>query len=138
MKELEDVFKARFDEMYKELKNEPKIKVEKQNLHIEDRKLIKLKDGYVFNIRDDFDHLVTGCPTCGLDDEYITNITFDIITNDNRDICANIFKCGYWRFEITVSDILILLLNNTDEMKEVCCEEFEQWLLDKLIYSKEE
>lgn len=102
------------------------------------KKLIQLKDGYVFNIRDDFDHLVSGCPTCGLDDEYITDITFDIITNDDRTISANILQYGYWKFEVTVSDILILLLNNTEEIKGIHCEEFEQWLLDKLIYHKED
>lgn len=139
MNNLENIFKARLDEMSEEFKNESKksCEVKIQTSHVQYRKLIQLKDGYVFNVRDDFDHLVTGCPTCGLDDEYITDITFDMITNDDRIIYANVKEIGYWRFEITISDILILLLSNIEEMKEVRCEEFEQYLLDKLIYNKE-
>ena len=35
------------------------------------KKLLELKDSYIYDIEDEFDRYVTGCPTCGLDDEYI-------------------------------------------------------------------
>lgn len=56
MNNLENIFKARLDEMSEEFKNESKksCEVKIQTSHVQYRKLIQLKDGYVFNVRDDY------------------------------------------------------------------------------------
>lgn len=100
--------------------------------------LIQLKDGYVCDIEDNFDHLVSGCPTCGLDDEYISEITFKVITERGYSIDIEINYVSYWKFEVSVSDVLKLLLSNIDNMKNMTYKEFEIWLNNKLIYEMEE
>lgn len=99
--------------------------------------LIQLKDGYVYDIDDDFDHIISGCPTCGLDDEYISEITFKVITEKGNSMDIEVSSFGYWKFEITVADILKLLLVNIDNMKNMSCSEFETWLKNKLIHERE-
>lgn len=99
--------------------------------------LIQLKDAYVYEIEDGFDHIVVGCPTCGLDDEYISEITFKVITEKGYSIDIEVSSVGYWKFEITVADILKLLLANIDNMKNMTYSEFETWLKNKLIHERE-
>ena len=95
-------------------------------------KLLELKDGYIYDIEDEFDRYVTGCPTCGLDDEYISSITFKGKFNGEFKF-ININSSGFLEFEFTVSDILKLLLNNIAEIKNMTHIEFERWLEDNLL-----
>ena len=96
------------------------------------KKLLELKDGYIYDIEDEFDRYVTGCPTCGLDDEYINSITFKGKFNEELK-SININSSGFLEFEFTVSDILKLLLNNIAEIKNMTHIEFERWLEDNLL-----
>ena len=98
----------------------------------ERKKLLELKDGNIYDIEDEFDHYVTGCPTCGLDDEYISNITFKGKFNEELK-SININSCGLLDFEFTAADILKLLLNNIAEIKNMTHIEFERWLEDNLL-----
>lgn len=96
------------------------------------KKLLELKDGYIYNIEDDFDHCVTGCPTCGLDDEYISSITFEGKFNGELK-SISIKTVGYFEYEFSVADVLRLLLNNISEIKNMTYIEFENWLEDNLL-----
>lgn len=96
------------------------------------KKLLELKDGYIYNIEDGFDHCVMGCPTCGLDDEYISSITFEG-EFDGISKSITIKAEGFLEYEFTAADVLKLLLNNIPEIKNMTHVEFENWLKDNLL-----
>lgn len=96
------------------------------------KKLLELKDGYIYNIEDGFDHCVTGCPTCGLDDEYISSITFEG-NFDGTPKSIVIKTVGFFEYEFTVADVLKLLLNNIPEIRNMTHVEFKGWLEDNLL-----
>jgi hypothetical protein len=96
------------------------------------RKLITLKDGFVTDIKDNFDVITGGCPTCGLDIEYISEITFDIYHND-KDI-TEYFEMrseDFRGFEFSVAEILKLIVDNLENFHEMTIEEFKQ-LMEKI------
>lgn len=96
------------------------------------KRLLDLKDGYIYDIEDDFEHCVTECPTCGLDDEYTSSITFKGEFNgESKSIEISSF--GFSGFKFTAADILKLLLNNIAEIKNMTHIEFEKWLEDNLL-----
>ncbi len=96
------------------------------------KRLLELKDGYIYDIKDDFDHIIDGCETCGLDNEYVSSITF--IGRFKEEIKSiKISTVGYNDYEFTVADVLKLLLNNINEIANMTHLEFEKWLLDNLI-----
>lgn len=96
--------------------------------------LIALKDGYVTDIKDNFDVITGGCPTCGLDEEYISEIQFDIYHNDTNTIeYFEIKSTGYYNFDFSIGDIIKLILNNLDKFSETSIAEFKVFMEEKLL-----
>lgn len=98
------------------------------------KKLVILKDGYIEDIKDDYDVVTGGCPTCGLDEEYISNIQFNICHNNTQHIeCFEIESLDYCKFSFSVADIIKLILNNLNNFSEMTIKEFKIFMEEKLL-----
>lgn len=93
------------------------------------KKVIELKDGFVTDIRDNFD-VVTGiCPTCDFDTEYISEIIFYIYNND-KDIIER-FEMrseNLYAFEFSMAEIFKLIIDNLEKFPEMTIKEFKQFM----------
>lgn len=102
------------------------------------KKLIILKNGFISDIRDDFDssESYSGCPTCGWDYKYISEIEFFIYENGNLDSeWYKISSSSSCDFVFSVSDILKIFIEHMEDMKNMEVQEFKIWIRDKLLNS---
>lgn len=95
--------------------------------------LLKLKNGYISDIDDDFDKTSGGCPTCGLDEEYISKIKFKIHDTDDTYEWFEVTSCDYLGFSFSVADIIKLLIFNIDEISNMDIVRFKNWIETELL-----
>lgn len=96
--------------------------------------LITLKDGYVQNIKDSFNMRLTGCPTCGLDEEYVSEIEFSIYHNDKNIIeYFELKETSYYDFHFSIGETIRLIVDNLDKFPEMTIKEFKEFMEKNLL-----
>lgn len=95
--------------------------------------LLKLKDGYILDIDDDFDKLEGGgCPTCGYDVEFISEISFKIQEGENSE-WFRVYSSDYFDYAFCVADVLKLIICNIDNISEMYAKDFKIWIEQELF-----
>lgn len=87
--------------------------------------LLKLTDGGIIDIITDNDY-IAGCPTCDYGSEYIN----DIVIKTTK--FEAIFKISQM-YDYVYSDLLKIILNNIDEIKNMSELSFIKWFVDNTL-----
>lgn len=95
--------------------------------------LIKLKDGLILDIKDDWNVEIDRCPTCGLDEEYISDISFKIQSNNGKVEWFNFRSSDFESFVMSIADIIKIFISNIESFENMSIEDFEQWVKDNIF-----
>lgn len=88
--------------------------------------LIKLKDGGLINYEDDSTYFA-GCPTCDYGSEYINDIT---LTFSKIRVLYSVSRM--YSYAVSTGYIMKILLNNMNSFSNMTEEDFKEWFYKKL------
>ena len=93
--------------------------------------LIPMKDGGVINISHSYS-TCEGCETCGWGSYYEDTYIF-ILSNNNKEVTIEVEKEYEDSSVLSIEDMMKILLNNMDNIKELYEEEFKDYMIEHII-----
>lgn len=125
-----------------------KISIEKENLNIieeekkemsKEKKLVKLLDGALINIKDNSSINEVGCPTCGMDTVYTNEIIFEF--KNTKPVKMERTQYDDWSGDcglISIGQMIRIFVNYKEEMEKLKESEFVPFIADILIKEADE
>ena len=125
-----------------------KISIEKENLNIieeekkemsKEKKIVKLLDGALINIKDNSSINEVGCSTCGMDTVYTNEIIFEF--KNTKPVKMERIQYDDWSGDcglISIGQMIRIFVNYKEEMEKLKESEFVPFIADILIKEADE